>query len=77
MITTPNNYKVPLVRVNSPNVVYSDTDISSTYTYNNTVVQKNNTGSITITPTEKIFNFRTKSKIGKVGLLMVGWGNYR
>jgi myo-inositol-1-phosphate synthase len=63
-----------LVRVNSSNVAYSDTHITSRYTYSNTKVENDQFGNITITPTDKLFNFKTKVKIGKVGLLMVGWG---
>jgi len=59
--------------VNSPNVTYSDEYITAKYLYNmNNVAQQGNT--VTITPTSHRYVFRTKRKVPKHGVMLVGWG---
>lgn len=63
-----------LFTVDSPNVVYTDTHISSKYIYHTTAVSKNIDGKYVATPKETIYDFKVERKIGKVGLMLVGWG---
>jgi myo-inositol-1-phosphate synthase len=60
------------VRINSPDVVYNDDEIRSSYVYHSTTVQEGE--EIVVTPKTTLFEFRTQRKVGKVGLMMVGWG---
>lgn len=64
----------PLFTVNSPNVVYTDTEIRSKYTYRTTDVTQNEDGSYVATPRETVYDFKVDRRIPKVGLMMVGWG---
>ena len=59
--------------VNSPDVTYTDADITSKYTYRTTEVENKN-GTFVAIPKETIYDFKTERTIGKVGLMMVGWG---
>ena len=59
--------------VKTPNVVYSAKDIISKYTYRTTDVEILN-GDHVATPKETVYEFKTERKVGKVGLMMVGWG---
>lgn len=60
--------------VNSPNVVYTDDAIKSTYTYRTTKVKKSDNGKYTAEPAETVYDFKVERKVGKVGLMLVGWG---
>ncbi|OLY78007.1 Inositol-3-phosphate synthase [Smittium mucronatum] len=62
------------IKVNSPNVRYSDSAIESDYYYDKTIVSLDRDGSYTAKPTKVHYQFRTKTNIGKVGLMLVGWG---
>ena len=55
--------------VTSPHVVYSDNDITSKYTYQSTEVDGKNVRII-----NENMVFKTNRKVGKVGLMLVGWG---
>ncbi|TGZ81694.1 Myo-inositol-1-phosphate synthase [Ascodesmis nigricans] len=59
--------------VNSPNVTYTDDAIKSTYTYRTTKVKKAD-GKYVAEPFETVYDFKTERKVGKVGLMLVGWG---
>nr|POE47714.1 inositol-3-phosphate synthase [Quercus suber] len=59
--------------VNSPNVNYTDSEITSKYTYRTTDVSIAD-GRFTATPKETVYDFKTERKVGKVGLMMVGLG---
>lgn len=62
-------------KVNSPNVVYSEGEIHSQYAYQSSVVSKDPiTSEVTVTPTETVYEFKTKTHVPRVGLMMVGWG---
>lgn len=63
-----------LFTVQSPNVVYSDNDIKSTYTYHTTKVSKNANGKLVAEPLTTVYDFKTERKVPKVGLMLVGWG---
>ncbi len=59
--------------VASPNVTYTDDTITSKYTYRTTAIDSSN-GKYVATPKETVYDFKTDRKVGKVGLMMVGWG---
>lgn len=63
-----------LFTVNSPNVVYTDSEIKSKYTYRTTSVEKNGQGKYVATPKETIYDFKVDRKIPKTGMMLVGWG---
>ncbi|KAF1989880.1 myo-inositol-phosphate synthase [Aulographum hederae CBS 113979] len=63
-----------LFQVKSPNVVYSDNEINSKYTYRTTDVSQGEDGKFVATPKETVYNFKTDRKVGKVGMMLVGWG---
>jgi myo-inositol-1-phosphate synthase len=64
----------PKFIVNSPNVVYSDTEIRSKYTYRTTMVTDGEDGTRTVTPKETVYDFKLNTKIPKVGVMLVGLG---
>jgi myo-inositol-1-phosphate synthase len=63
-----------LFTVNSPNVVYTDNEIKSKYTYRTTAISKGQDGKLVATPKETVYDFKVDRKVGKVGLMLVGWG---
>lgn len=65
--------KTDLFTVQSPNVQYTDADITSKYTYRTTEVSMND-GKYTATPKELEYDFKTERKVGKVGVMLVGLG---
>ena len=69
-----SNAKKDLFTVNSPNVVYSDEDIKSKYTYRTTMVEKDSDGKFVATPKETVYDFKVDRKVPKVGVMLVGWG---
>ena len=64
----------PLFTVESPNVTYTDNDIKSKYTYRTTSVSKSSSGQYVATPKETIYDFKVDRKVGKTGMMLVGWG---
>ncbi|KKK19082.1 hypothetical protein P175DRAFT_0259884 [Aspergillus ochraceoroseus IBT 24754] len=64
----------PLFTVNSPNVVYTDAEIKSTYTYHTTDVTRSADGKFVATPKATNYQFKVDRKVGKVGMMLVGWG---
>jgi len=54
-------------KVNSPNVVYGEDFIESTYEYLSTDVSKGEDGSVTVTPQTTTYQFRTNTKVPKLG----------
>ncbi|MCJ1368428.1 Myo-inositol-1-phosphate synthase [Acarospora aff. strigata] len=60
--------------VNSPNVTYTDDEIKSKYTYRTTSVEQVEDGTYVATPKETVYDFRVERKVGKVGMMLVGWG---
>ena len=55
--------------VTSPNVTYTDSTITSKYVYQSTQVSGNNVRVI-----NESMVFKTDRKVGKVGVMLVGWG---
>ncbi|KAG0638017.1 hypothetical protein HOY80DRAFT_888515 [Tuber brumale] len=62
-----------LFTVRSPNVIYTEDAIMSTYTYRTTKVTKAGNKYVA-EPLETVYDFNVQRKIGKVGLMLVGWG---
>lgn len=60
--------------VNSPNVVYTDAEIRSKYTYRTTSVETDDRGNFVATPKETPYEFKVDRKVPKVGMMLVGWG---
>ncbi|KAI9767780.1 MAG: Myo-inositol-1-phosphate synthase [Geoglossum simile] len=63
-----------LFTVNSPNVVYTETEIKSKYTYRTTSVTRSAEGKYVAEPKETLYDFKVDRKVGKVGMMLVGWG---
>lgn len=62
-----------LFTVESSNVAYSDSTITSKYVYRTTQV-KSNGGKFTAAPKETLFDFQTQRKVPKTGVMLVGLG---
>ncbi|KAJ2807678.1 Myo-inositol-1-phosphate synthase [Coemansia guatemalensis] len=62
-------------KVDSPNVRYGADGIESDYLYDTTVVSRDaESGQLKAKPTKVHYQFKTKTNVGRVGLMMVGWG---
>jgi len=72
--TASSNAQAPLFTVQSPNVTYSDDAIVSKYVYRQTKVTKSSNGGYVATPKETAYDFKVERKVGKVGMMLVGWG---
>ncbi|KAJ3401670.1 Myo-inositol-1-phosphate synthase [Chytriomyces hyalinus] len=73
---TSNTQPAEIFKVVSPNVVYSEEEIRSTYTYRDVKVSKPDTpgAPLQVTPVETTYQFKLDKKVPKVGLMLVGWG---
>jgi len=60
--------------VNSPDVTYTEDEIRSRYTYRTTSVKRLEDGKFVATPKETVYDFKVERKVGKVGMMLVGWG---
>lgn len=63
-----------LFTVSSPDVVYTDDLINSRYVYRTTSVAQSATGAYVATPKETSYDFQVERKVGRVGMMLVGWG---
>lgn len=72
--TPSSNTQAPLFTVQSPNVTYSDDAILSKYVYRQTKVTKSSNGTYVATPKETVYDFKVGRKVGRVGMMLVGWG---
>jgi myo-inositol-1-phosphate synthase len=63
-----------LFKVNSPNVVHTDNEIRSKYTYRTTLVNETADGKFEATPKETVYDFKVDRKVPKTGMMLVGWG---
>eukprot|EP01104_Vermistella_antarctica_P004572 TRINITY_DN14_c1_g1_i1.p1 TRINITY_DN14_c1_g1~~TRINITY_DN14_c1_g1_i1.p1 ORF type:complete len:511 (+),score=181.31 TRINITY_DN14_c1_g1_i1:66-1598(+) len=61
-------------RVNSPNVVYGETEINAKYSYETVEAITQADGSLVATPKSVKYEFKTQTTIPKVGCLLVGLG---
>ncbi|KAJ5688541.1 Inositol-3-phosphate synthase [Penicillium macrosclerotiorum] len=64
----------PLFTVQSPNVVYTDDEIKSQYAYQTTEVTRTADNKLVATPKATNYHFKVDRKVGKVGMMLVGWG---
>ncbi|EAW11734.1 inositol-3-phosphate synthase INO1 [Aspergillus clavatus NRRL 1] len=64
----------PLFTVASPNVEYTDNEIKSQYAYHTTEITRNADGKWVATPKVTNYQFKVDRKVGKVGMMLVGWG---
>lgn len=64
----------PLFTVNSPNVVYTESEIRSKSTYRTTEVTTGEDGTYIATPRETVYEFKVDRKVPKTGMMLVGWG---
>jgi len=62
------------MRVNSPHVKYTDSHILSSYEYQTTDLSYNDKQELTVTPLTTKYEFKTETKVPKVGVMLVGWG---
>lgn len=63
-----------LFKVNSPNVVYTENEIRTRYTYRTTLVNETADGKLVASPKETVYDFKVERKIPKTGMMLVGWG---
>jgi len=61
------------LEINTPNVKYTEDFIESDYIYERNEVEVKGR-SVRVTPCRYKYNFRTQRKVGKVGIMLVGWG---
>lgn len=61
------------IRINSPNVRYTDQYIEADYCYQTSSVSCDGE-SYTVTPHSTDFTFRTEHRVPKLGVMLVGWG---
>lgn len=61
-------------QVQSPNVVYTEEAITSTYEYQTTQLQRAEDGKFLIKPTAIKYQFKTDRKVPKLGVMLVGLG---
>ncbi|KAE8441586.1 Inositol-3-phosphate synthase [Mollisiaceae sp. DMI_Dod_QoI] len=71
---TSTPVKKDLFTVNSPNVVYTDAEIKSKYTYRTTLVNETADGKFVAVPKETIYDFKVEREVPKTGMMLVGWG---
>ncbi|GAB1313998.1 Myo-inositol-1-phosphate synthase [Madurella fahalii] len=64
----------PLFTVNSPNVVYTETEIRSKSTYRTTEITRGEDGTYIATPRETVYDFKVDRRVPKTGMMLVGWG---
>ncbi|XP_026321377.1 inositol-3-phosphate synthase [Hyposmocoma kahamanoa] len=65
--------KPSTLTVSSPNVQYTDDFILSNYEYEETLVTKNGT-DLLAKPYRTSLRIRTQRRVGRVGVMLVGWG---
>lgn len=58
--------------VDSPNVTYTASHIHSKYTYHTTSVSGDD--ALVVRPRETTYEFKVDRTVGRVGLMLVGWG---
>lgn len=63
-----------LFTVDSPHVIYTEDQIKSKYVYRTTSVSQAGNGKYVATPKETVYEFKVDRKVGKVGMMLVGWG---
>lgn len=64
----------PKFKVNSENVKYEESRITSKYAYKTSVVSVGANNEVCVTPKETMYTFTTSTKVPKLGVMLVGWG---
>lgn len=64
----------PLFTVQSPNVEYTPDEIKSRYAYQTTEISRTADNKLLATPKSTDYHFKVDRKVGKVGMMLVGWG---
>jgi myo-inositol-1-phosphate synthase len=72
--TAAGDVKTDPFTVDSPNVVYTDKEIKTRYTYHTTSVSQGANGNYIAKPKETVYDFKIERQVGKVGMMLVGWG---
>ena len=62
------------LKVASPNVRYAVDAIEATYEYNTTAVREGPDGELEVAPEKHTYEFKTSTKVPKLGVMLVGWG---
>ena len=73
-VSVASSSRKDLFKVDSPSVVYTDDEIKSRYVYRTTAVSQGGDGTYVATPKETVYDFKVERKVGKVGMMLVGWG---
>lgn len=64
---------IPKVKVATERVHYTETSLTTKYTYHNALVEENN-GEYFVTPIQEDYEFKVDLKIPKLGVMLVGLG---
>jgi myo-inositol-1-phosphate synthase len=72
--SSPSQAVGDLFTVDSPNVVYTDSEIRSRYTYHTTSVAHAEDGKYVASPRETVYDFKVERKVPRLGVMLVGWG---
>jgi len=72
-MTSPSSSGTPLLRVNSERVRYLPGEIHASYDYHYTRALQGPNG-LELVPASTAFEFRTSTRIPRLGVLLVGWG---
>ncbi|CAD6225931.1 GSCOCG00005799001-RA-CDS [Cotesia congregata] len=62
------------IRVNSPNVKYTEEFIEAKYEYQTTKIDSTDESGIVVSPESHKLLIRTQAKLPKTGVMLVGWG---
>jgi myo-inositol-1-phosphate synthase len=73
-VNGPARQDSPLFTVQSPNVQYTADEIKSQYVYQTTEVTRTTDNKLVATPKATNYHFKVDRKVGKVGMMLVGWG---
>ena len=68
------SHEKDIFTVESPDVIYTNDEILSKYTYRTTSVSQGANGKYVASPKETVYDFKVQRKVGKVGMMLVGWG---
>lgn len=66
--------RASLFAVESEDVNYTDAEINSKYVYRTTAVTRTAAGGYVAKPKETNYEFKVDRKVGRIGMMLVGWG---
>ena len=73
-ITLYFSFRMACVKVNSPNVTYTNDFIQAQYDYQKTTVSRDIHGNLVATPVTTKYTFKTDRRVPRLGVMLVGWG---